>query len=101
MTDVNPFDREAELHEGGAAVFSAGVVNRQFNDSGPRYFPRRQEDLTDGEDEADFAAIHLKWCWAGIRVAVRRGDAMTQQAQGASIVLQRDGCKRLQPHCGL
>lgn len=64
---------------------SAGVVNRPFIDSGPRYFPRRQEDINDAEGEQDFATIHLRWCWLGIRVAVRRGDAMIQQVQGAWI----------------
>ncbi|KAG9009235.1 hypothetical protein FRB93_005731 [Tulasnella sp. JGI-2019a] len=81
VTDVNPSDPEAEIHEGGAAVFNAGVVNRRFNDSGPRYFPRRQEDLADLEEELDFAGVHMRWCWAGMRVAIRRGDALIQQVQ--------------------
>ncbi|KAG9038131.1 hypothetical protein FRB95_002571 [Tulasnella sp. JGI-2019a] len=81
VTDVNPFDPEAENHEGGVAVFNAGVVNRQFDESDSRYFPRRQEDLADLDDEKDFAAVHMKWCWAGTKIAIRRGDALIQQAQ--------------------
>ncbi|KAG8846766.1 hypothetical protein FRB96_001791 [Tulasnella sp. 330] len=84
VTDVASVDPEADLHEGAAAVFSSGVMNRKFNDSGPRYFPRRPEDFADPEDQ-DFAAVHLKWCWVGMRIAVRRGDALIQQAQGVNI----------------
>ncbi|KAG8996146.1 hypothetical protein FRB94_008536 [Tulasnella sp. JGI-2019a] len=86
VTDVNPFDPEAAMHEGGAAVFNAGVVNRPFNDSGPRYFPRRQEDLSDADDESDFAGVHIKWCWAGIKIAIRRGDALIQQVQACLLI---------------
>ncbi|KAG9009234.1 hypothetical protein FRB93_005730 [Tulasnella sp. JGI-2019a] len=81
VTDVNPFDPEAELHEGGAAVYSAGVVNRPINYSGRRYFPRRREDLADADDENDFAGVHMRWLWTGLKIAIRHGDAMLQQAQ--------------------
>ncbi|KAG8875654.1 hypothetical protein FRB97_004838 [Tulasnella sp. 331] len=86
VTDVNPLDPEADVHEGGAAVFSAGIVNRQFTDDNPRFFPRRQEDLGDVDDENDFAAVHLKWCWTGMKTSIRRGDALIQQTQGQFLV---------------
>ncbi|KAG8886977.1 hypothetical protein FRB98_000701 [Tulasnella sp. 332] len=85
VTDVNPLDPEADVHEGGAAVFSAGIVNRQFTDDNPRFFPRRQEDLGDVDDENDFAAVHLKWCWTGMKTSIRRGDALIQQTQATLI----------------
>lgn len=83
---MNPVDLNNDLYEGAAATLSGGVVNRGFHVSGQRYFPRKLEDITAGE-EYDFASSHVRWCSSGFLAAVQRGDALIQQIQGADLLL--------------
>lgn len=82
IVTLNPVLVNTKLDEGGTAAMSSGVFKRTSHGNHPRYQPRTVEDL-EGDREYDFAYIHTKWCYTGLRPAVQRGDSLLQQVQGA------------------
>ncbi|KAG8987392.1 hypothetical protein FRB93_004852 [Tulasnella sp. JGI-2019a] len=76
VTHINPIDLNVGVR--GAAMANAGVVNGGFEP----YVPRRVDDREiDTDSEFDFASLHIRWCEAANRIALRRGDAVPQQIQ--------------------
>ncbi|KAG8978886.1 hypothetical protein FRB93_010516 [Tulasnella sp. JGI-2019a] len=80
ITDLNSVHINAALHEGIAAMMSAGVVNRSSHNTGTQCPPRRMEDIN-VDQEYDFASFHARWCYAGLPIAVARGESVIQQLQ--------------------
>lgn len=68
---------------GATASFNSGILYRKFsnNDQGPRYFPRKLEDIV-GEDESGFGGSHIRWASAAFRLAMQNGDRLIQLMQG-------------------
>ncbi|KAG8945758.1 hypothetical protein FRC04_000524 [Tulasnella sp. 424] len=71
---------------GATASFNSGILYRKFgnNDQGPRYFPRKLEDVV-GEDEAGFGGSHIRWASAAFRLAMQNGDRLIQLMQAGII----------------
>ncbi|KIO22827.1 hypothetical protein M407DRAFT_27699 [Tulasnella calospora MUT 4182] len=71
---------------GATASFNSGILYRKFgnNDQGPRYFPRKVEDIV-GDDESGFGGSHIRWASAAFRLAMQNGDRLVQLMQAGII----------------
>ncbi|KAG8892315.1 hypothetical protein FRC01_014232, partial [Tulasnella sp. 417] len=71
---------------GATASFNSGILYRKFgnNDQGPRYFPKKLEDIV-GEDESGFGGSHIRWASAAFRLAMQNGDRLIQLMQAGII----------------
>ncbi|KAG9008534.1 hypothetical protein FRB90_008808, partial [Tulasnella sp. 427] len=76
--DVDPVN-------GAAASFHSGILYRKLGHSqGPRYFPRKLEDVA-GEDDSGFGGSQIRWAAAAFRLAMQNGDRLVQLMQAGII----------------